>query len=155
MVPESRERDPRELCKRLARVRRARGDYGRIAYEAPIAEELEDPRAPHRVRPWAEHMREVEQRRDRRNWMAQRRRWRRNMAEARRLVLPGLKAEPAPDVFPFLPLIEYRGKDSALFRMLHRDPIPWEMGPYQNDSSLFDWIEIPEGAEGLDWPEEV
>jgi DNA-binding MarR family transcriptional regulator len=142
MVPETRERDTRELLTRLRRVRKARGDHGRVAYEASIAEELEDPKAPHRFRPWGEVMRRVYDRRGRRNWMQRRWRWARSREEARRLVLPGLQRVPEPDPWPFLPTIEYRGPDSMFFRLLFPEAIQWETGPFDGSDPIFQWIEV-------------
>jgi DNA-binding MarR family transcriptional regulator len=153
-APESRERDPAELVTRLRRVRWRRGDHGRIVYEAPIAPELADPRAPHRTKPWADVMRRIQQRMDRRNFMARRRRIRRGIEAAKRLVLPGLQA-PDPRPPELIPTIPYRGKDSILFRISHRDPIPWEVepGPFDPNDPLFQEEEIPDDALP-EWPDD-
>jgi DNA-binding MarR family transcriptional regulator len=156
MNPDLRVLDMKELGTRLRRVRVRRGDNGRLDYARPIAEALADPQAAHRKLPFLVDLRIAQARRSRRNFMERRRRARRARERARAwqdpISVEIARATEPPEPFPWLPIIEYRGADNALFRVLFADQIQWDAGPFTEcEPMLEDEVEIPEGALP-EWP---
>jgi DNA-binding MarR family transcriptional regulator len=152
MNPDLRVLDMKELGTWLRRVRVRRGDRGRLDYARPIAETLADPRKAHRKLPYLVDLRIAQARRTRRNLMERRRRARRAREEAcasraRDPIAVEIARATAPaEPFPWLPVIEYRGKDNRLFRVLFADQIVWDAGPFSEcDPMLEEEIEIPDG----------